>query len=126
MRQLLEKTADDARAKNKLDASYQPLYRLMIMAMAWQESCWRQFLKPDGKLQPIFSNNRSSVGLMQINERVWRGMYKVESLRWNIKYNASAGAEILDHYLREYALKKMNPAHPLGHEPSCPGGLCHV
>jgi hypothetical protein len=50
---------------------------------------------------------------MQINERVWRGIYKTESLRWNIAYNAQAGAEILGHYLKDYALKKMDPANPL-------------
>jgi soluble lytic murein transglycosylase-like protein len=89
---------------------------LMIMATAWQESCWRQFIKSDGSMKPLFSYNQSSVGLMQINERVWRGLYKTESLRWNIEYNARAGAEILDHYLKDYALKKMDPANPLGHD----------
>ena len=54
--------------------------------------------------------------LMQINERVWRGLYKTDSLRWNIEYNARAGAEILDHYLKDYALKKMDPANPLDHD----------
>jgi hypothetical protein len=44
------------------------------------------------------------VGIMQINERVWRGIYRPESLRWNIRYNAMAGAEILDLYLRKYVL----------------------
>jgi len=43
---------------------------------------------------------------MQINERVWRGFYRIESLRWNIRYNIRAGGEILDLYLREYAIKR--------------------
>ena len=41
---------------------------------------------------------------MQINERVWRGIYRPESLRWNIRYNAMAGAEILDLYFHKYVL----------------------
>jgi len=44
--------------------------------------------------------------LMQVNERVWRGFYRIESLRWNIRYNIRAGCEILDLYLRDYALKR--------------------
>jgi hypothetical protein len=113
VRQVLEKTADESLAKSRLDSSYQSLYRLMIMATAWQESCWRQLIKTDGRVKPLFSYNQSSVGLMQINERVWRGIYKTDSLRWNIEYNARAGAEILDHYFKDFAIKKMDPKNPL-------------
>jgi hypothetical protein len=116
VRQVLEKTADTTLAKSKLDPSYQDLYRLMIMATAWQESCWRQFIRSEQTIKPLFSYTQSSVGVMQINERVWRGMYKTESLRWNIEYNAKAGAEILNHYLKDYALKKIDPANPLDHD----------
>ncbi len=49
---------------------------------------------------------------MQINERVWRGIYRVESLRWNISYNVKAGCEILNLYLRDFALKEIKPAKP--------------
>jgi hypothetical protein len=42
---------------------------------------------------------------MQINERVWRGVYDRNRLRWDIRYNALAGCEITDLYLRTYALK---------------------
>ncbi len=116
LRQVLEKTADENLSKIKLDSSYRDLYRLMIMATAWQESCWRQFIRSEKSIKPIFSYNQSSVGVMQINERVWRGVYKIDSLRWNIEYNARAGAEILGHYLKDYALKKMNPANPLDND----------
>ena len=44
---------------------------------------------------------------MQINERVWRGMYDANHLRWDINYNARAGCEIIDLYFRRYALRKM-------------------
>ena len=49
---------------------------------------------------------------MQINERVWRGIYRVESLRWNITYNVKAGMEILHLYLRNFTLKEIKPANP--------------
>ena len=42
---------------------------------------------------------------MQINERVWRGIYNRDRLRWDIRYNALAGCEIVDLYLRRYVLK---------------------
>jgi hypothetical protein len=46
---------------------------------------------------------------MQVHVRVWRGMYAPKSLRWNIHYNALAGAEILELYLRRYGLKRVGP-----------------
>lgn len=102
----LDKVSGEVLSKNKLDKKYQPLYQLLVFATAWQESCWRQFINVKGKVQSILSYNNTSVGLMQINERVWRGIYRPESLRWNINYNICAGSEILDLYLRKYALRK--------------------
>jgi hypothetical protein len=43
---------------------------------------------------------------MQINERVWRGMYDPHHLRWDIRYNALAGCEIIDLYFRRYLEKQ--------------------
>jgi len=106
VRMALEQAADEVLKKKKLGAVYHSLYRSAVLATAWQESCWRQFVTKSGKISPIFSYNQSSVGMMQINERVWRGLYKVENLRWNIHYNARTGCEILELYLRQYALKK--------------------
>ena len=42
--------------------------------------------------------------MMQINERVWRGLYDLKHLRWNIRYNVRAGCEILEQYFTRYAL----------------------
>jgi hypothetical protein len=78
----------------------------MVLAMAWQESCFRQFVVKNKTLTYLLSYNSTSVGLMQINERVWRGMYNREKLRWDIHYNALAGTEIADFYLRRYALRE--------------------
>ena len=55
---------------------------------------WRlpqQFVVKKKKIAYLRSYNGSSIGVMQINERVWRGMYDLHRLRWNIWYNAWAG-----------------------------------
>ncbi len=97
-----------ARAKAKeesLPAANSKLYQDLIMTAAWQESCWRQFVIEKAKVVPLRSKS-GDAGLVQINERVWRGLYDIQKLRWDISYNAEAGAEILLKYLVDYALKK--------------------
>ncbi len=80
----------------------------MVPATAWQESCFRQYKKESsGSIVYLRSYNSSSVGMMQINERVWKGMYDVNRLRWDIRYNTKAGADILDIYFNRYALRYM-------------------
>lgn len=111
--QVLNWAADATLSHSKLPPAYHQLYRLLVPATAWQESCWRQFIRSQGKLKYLLSYNQTSVGIMQINERVWRGMYRPESLRWNIHYNARAGAQILHHYLHDCALQKINAAKPI-------------
>jgi soluble lytic murein transglycosylase-like protein len=102
----LNQGANEVLSKKRLDTKYHFLFQQMVMATAWQESCWRQFTGTESKVSCLVSYNQSSVGLMQINERVWRGIYRPESLRWNALYNIRAGCEILEEYLRRYALKK--------------------
>jgi hypothetical protein len=105
VRELLEATAASTRAEKKLEAGYTLLYRNMMLTTAWQESCWRQFIKKGGKLQPLTSPV-GAVGIMQVNVRVWRGFYDQQSLRNSMTYNAKAGSEILLHYLVDYAIAK--------------------
>ncbi len=112
VRNLLEGAAEKILIANPLAGDYNSFFHILVLATAWQESCWRQFTAQDGKLRYLVSYNQSSVGLMQINERVWRGIYRVESLRWNITYNVRAGCEILHLYLRAFALKEIKPANP--------------
>jgi len=102
----LDQAALQVIAKSKLEPSYQPFYRQMVLATAWQETCWRQFVRSGSTVRCIVSYNQTSVGVMQINERVWRGIYRPESLRWDANYNMRAGCEVLDTYLRKYALKR--------------------
>lgn len=102
--QVLQDATDQILSRSSMGNRHHPMFRLLVQATAWQESCWRQFVIKDQKVKYLLSYNQTSIGLMQINERVWRGIYRVESLRWNIRYNAMAGAEILDLYLRKYVL----------------------
>ena len=91
--------------RGEIGQQFQAMYTNLIAAMAWQESCFRQFVVKNDKLTYLLSYNQTSIGLMQINERVWRGLYDHSRLRWDIRYNALAGCEIAELYLRKYALK---------------------
>ncbi len=107
VRQVLEEAA--GAIQGRLDVQYRRPYATLVLATAWQESCWRQFVRAGQKVRYLLSWSGTSVGLMQINERVWRGIYRPEHLRWNIRYNAHAGSEILALYLREGAVKRTEP-----------------
>lgn len=106
VRRVLDKTVAKVLARGDIPRSLGPMFKVMIPAMAWQESCLRQFVEKEQKLTYLLSYNNSSVGVMQVNERVWRGIYDRSRLRWDIHYNVLAGCEIADLYLRKYALPK--------------------
>ncbi len=86
-----------------LAPEYRGTFKPLVLATAWQESCWRQFVERQGKYVPI-SSGSGSIGIMQINQNVWRGFYDIWGLGWDVGYNARAGAEILRHYLMDYAI----------------------
>jgi hypothetical protein len=102
---LLDDSADAVLQRHNLDKNFFELYRKLVLATAWQESCWRQFIVQDGQIQPLISST-GDVGLMQMNERVWRGFYDLQKLRWNIAYNSNAGSEVLLDYLIKYAIRR--------------------
>jgi len=102
---LLVRTYVETLTKHPLASEFTDLFRSLILATAWQESCWRQFVKSRGGVTPILSA-AGSVGIMQINQRVWRGFYDLTALRQSAAYNAAAGAEILHQYLVRYAIKR--------------------
>jgi hypothetical protein len=106
---LLRDSAERVFQGSGLPQAYRGFYHQAVAAVAWQESCWRQFVTSGegGAITCLRSYNGSSVGVMQINERVWRGIYDLPKLRSEIRYNARAGSEILDQYLRRYALKRL-------------------
>jgi hypothetical protein len=110
---MLQDLSQKTLANSKLDAQYHTLYNNIVLTTAWQESCWRQFIKKGEKITPLKSDI-GSVGLMQINQNVWRGVYDVTGLQGDISYNGLAGCEILMQYLRNYALKKGEHLQPGG------------
>lgn len=75
--------------------------------------CWRQYVVKDDKIVPLRSSS-GDVGIMQVNERVWRGFYDQQKLRWDIDYNSNAGAEVLMNYLVRYAVRHGEQNQPGG------------
>ena len=114
VQRLLIETSDRVLAKSQLASDYQRLYRQIVFATGWQESCWRQFVKKGAKLAPLASAT-GDVGLMQVNRVTWRSLYDVKGLNGDISYNGNAGAEILDFYLTRYAIRKKENEQPGGH-----------
>ncbi len=111
VRGVLERAQGQALGERGLAGDTATVYRRLVPATAWQESCWRQFVRARGKIVPLRSR-AGSVGIMQVNPHVWRGLYDVQGLRWDIAHNARAGAEILLYYLRDHALVKQGDGDP--------------
>jgi hypothetical protein len=112
VREMLDGTAHTL-AERRLPPEHFEVYRNLVVTTAWQESCWRQYEKRAGQLEPVRGPG-PSLGLMQVNTRVWRGIYDTRGVTTDIGYNARAGAEILYHYMRKHALR--------GKEHMVPGG----
>lgn len=102
---LLELVSQSTIQQKHLDTQYQEIFRPLVLTTAWQESCWRQFINVNGEILPIKSS-AGAVGIMQINQYVWRGFYDIKNLQNDVGYNAIAGSEILHHYLVDYAISK--------------------
>ncbi len=113
VRQLLTETSTRVLSKSKMAVEYQQLYRYIVFATGWQESCWRQFIKKGTKLAPLASAT-GDVGLMQVNRIVWRNLYDIKGLNGDMSYNGNAGAEILHYYLTRYAIRKREDKQPGG------------
>lgn len=105
VRQLLADVGGKVIEDKELGEPYREIFQPLLFASAWQETCWRQFTVKDGKQKPLKSSV-GAVGIMQVSPRVWRGFYHPNPLNWDITYNATAGAEILHHYLVHYAIRK--------------------
>jgi len=109
VRSMLDTVSISLLTRENIPEDIHTLYQTLIPAIAWQESCFRQFIVKKRKLTYLLSYNNSSVGIMQVNERVWRGVYDRNRLRWDIRYNAFAGCEIANLYLQKYVLPKSSP-----------------
>ena len=79
---------------NALDTDNGRTYITLVLATAWQESCWRQFVMVGDRVRWLESAT-GDIGLMQVNKHVWRGFYDIDRLKWDVLYNAGAGCEIL-------------------------------
>ena len=111
---LLRRTSGSELQRTALQAPYDAIYRHLVPTTALIESCWRQYVVRGGKVTYLRSQ-AASVGIMQINQRVWRGFYDIERVRWDTAYNIRAGAQILMRYMKDYAIpfaeKSGNPDH---------------
>ena len=102
---LFDQVEQAEHARGHITARFLPVYDTLLRATAWEETCWRQFILKSGQIEPIRSPS-GSVGIMQVNTHVWRGLYEVNGLLKDAGYNARAGNEILVHYLVDYAIKQ--------------------
>ena len=113
VRKLLTQSSNAALAKSKVAPQYAPLLRQIVFTAAWQESCWRQFVRKGEKLAPLASST-GDLGLMQVNRNTWRGLYDLNGLSGDIEYNSKAGSEILLYYLGRFAIPKREDKQPGG------------
>ena len=114
VRRLLAELVNRVLAKSRLAQEQRQLYRQIVYTTAWQESCWRQFIKKGQKLATLASTT-GDLGLMQVNRITWRNIYDVSGLGGDMSYNGLAGAEILYRYLTRYAIPKKEDKQPGGH-----------
>jgi hypothetical protein len=110
VKNMLIEVSDKTASKTKISDEHKPLYRQIVFTAAWQESCWRQWIK---KGTPMASTT-GDVGLMQINRNTWRSIYDLKGLNGDIQYNGNAGAEILSYYLIKHAIRKNEDKQPEG------------
>ena len=101
VRAMLTEVTRKVQQDKNISADQKDMFSTLITAMAWQESCLRQFTQNGSKMSYLLSYNNTSVGIMQVNERIWRGIYDINRLRWDIAYNATAGAEIAALYMEK-------------------------
>lgn len=100
---LLQSIADEELQRGNLDPRYAEIFQHLVPSTALIESCWRQFVSEGGQVT-FLRSSAGSIGLMQINQNVWRGFYNLERLRWEVPYNIRAGSQILMRYLKQYGI----------------------
>ncbi len=105
MRALLLAAGERVPLLARLSPEQHAIYRWSLLATAWKETCWRHWVRKRRQIVPIRSPS-GSVGLLQVNPRVWHGFYDVRALESDVSYNARAGAEILAHYLVDHAIRR--------------------
>jgi soluble lytic murein transglycosylase-like protein len=104
---LLELIAKRQMDEGQLERKYSDLYQAVVRTTAWQESCWRQWVRRDNRITWLESST-GDIGLMQINKYVWRGLLNVQRLKYDEVYNAGVGCQILGDLMQRRApLRKL-------------------
>ena len=67
---------------------------VVLRAVAWEASCWRQFRMEGGRVQPT-RGSYGELGILRLDPVVSRGLHDPHGLSWDIGYNLRAGAEWL-------------------------------
>lgn len=111
---LLTEAAQKQIKQAKLDNRYSNIYKNLVPATAMIESCWQQFERKENMIAPLRSP-AGGIGIMQINQNVWRGFYDLVRLQKDTAYNIQAGSEILMRYFQQHGLTiakdKNNPEY---------------
>lgn len=102
---LLDIVAAAERKDNRVAGTFTMLFRRLVRTTAWQESCWHQFQRRGGAVIPL-SSRTGDVGIMQVNRRVWQGVFDARLLERDAVYNADAGTQILAQYLVRYGQRE--------------------
>jgi hypothetical protein len=105
MDRLLRSSAQTALSRKAPPIEIARVYNDLQLATAWQETCWRHYVRAKGAVVTIRSH-AGAVGLMQVNSRVWRGFYDPRFLLGDVSYNSRAGSEILLRYFMDLAYAK--------------------
>ena len=90
VREMLGATALRTQREKVLAGQHAEAVPPLVLTTAWQESCWRQFVRKGGEPQPLTSSV-GAVGIMQVNPHVWRGIYDVKSLRSSTEVQRRGG-----------------------------------
>jgi hypothetical protein len=105
VRNLLLEEANARINSSSTGKEYARIFRKLMLTTAWQESCWRQYIVENRKVVPLISAS-DDIGMLQVNKKVWRGIYSPSKLKWDITYNVRSGSEILFKFMVSYALKQ--------------------
>ncbi len=101
---LLNASAKQQSAQNSLAPKFATIFQHLLPATAMIESCWRQYEQKGDKVIALRSE-AGGIGIMQINQHVWRGLYDMERLQGDVAYNIQAGSQILMRYFKQHAIK---------------------
>ncbi len=104
MGQLLTALALEQVKRDALTPQHTKIFLNLVPAVAMIESCWQHFELKNDKIV-VRRNQAGGLGIMQINQHVWRGFYNMDRLQGDVVYNIQAGNQILMRYFKQHAIK---------------------